>query len=148
MMRHTRGDPAEGPADERSSPGERLLVRDHMSRPAITVTPTTTLAEAVRVMAARKIHYLPVVDERVQLVGLVNADDALGTRSQRGLRDLVSDVMSAPAVSTEPSAKLTDAMRLMGERAIGALPVVEGGRIVGILTQSDIVAALAGRWPA
>jgi CBS domain-containing protein len=52
--------------------------------------------------------------------------------------------MSTPPVSIAPSAALTAAMHLMADRAIGALPVVEGGRVVGILTQSDIVAALAG----
>lgn len=139
-MRHTRGDPCEGP-------GERLLVRDRMSRPAVTVAPTNTLAEAIRLMAVRRVHYLPVVDEHGQLVGLVNSDDVLGTRRGRQ-GDVVGDVMSAPVVTTQPGVSLADAMRAMGDRAVGALPVVEDGRIVGILTQSDIVAALACRWPA
>jgi CBS domain-containing protein len=148
-MRHTRGDPSEGPSDERCSFAERLLVRDRMSRPAITVAPTATLAEAARLMAERRIHYLAVVDQHAELVGLVNSDDVLGTRRQRrGRGDLVRDVMSSPVVSTRPSVSLAEAMRLMGDRAIGALPVVEGGRIVGMLTQSDIVATLADRWPA
>lgn len=148
-MRHTRGDPSEGPSDERCSPGERLLVRDRMSRPPVTVTAMTTLAEAMRLMAARHIHYLPVVDAHAQLVGLVNADDVLGTRRGRGGRgDLVGDVMSAPVITTRPDVALADAMRLMGDRAIGALPVVDDGHVVGIVTQSDVVAALAGRWPA
>ena len=148
-MRHTRADPSEGPSDERCAPAERLLVRDRMSRPAVTVTPTTTLAEAMRLMAMRRVHYLPVVDEHAQLVGLVNADDVLGTRrGRRGRGEVVGDVMSAPVITTQPGVALADAMQLMGDRAIGALPVVEDGRLAGILTQSDIVAALAGRWSA
>lgn len=146
-MRHTRGDPSEGPSDERCAFGECLVVRDRMSRPAITVRPTTTLAEAMKVMAARRIHYLPVLDDHAELVGLVNFDDVLGTRrSRRGRGDLVRDVMSAPVITTQPGVALADAMHLMGDHAIGALPVVDGGHVVGILTQSDIVAALAGRW--
>jgi CBS-domain-containing membrane protein len=120
-----------------------------MSRPAVTVTPATTLAEAMRLMAVRRVHYLPVVDEHAELVGLVNADDVLGTRrSRRGRGDLVRDVMSAPVITTRPDVPLADAMRVMGDHAVGALPVVDDGRTVGIVTQSDIVAALAGRWPA
>ena len=148
-MRHTRGDPAEGPSDEWSSLGQSLLVRDRMSRPAVTVTTTATLAEALRLMAARRIHYLPVVDEHARLVGMVNADDVLGTRRRRTTNaHAVSAVMSAPAVSTGPTVPLGDAMRLMAERGIGALPVVQEGRVVGILTQSDVVVAVADRWPA
>jgi CBS domain-containing protein len=76
---------------------------------------------------------------------MVNEDDVLGTRQgARQQTDAVAAVMSAPVVSVGPGAPLKDAMDLMVGRGIGALPVVEDGRVVGILTQSDVVAALAG----
>ena len=56
--------------------------------------------------------------------------------------------MSAPAVSVEPAVSLADAMRCMADRGIGALVVVADNRVVGILTQSDVLAAVADRWPA
>jgi acetoin utilization protein AcuB len=62
--------------------------------------------------------------------------------------DLVRDVMSAPVVTAGPCLALDGAMHLMGDRAIGALPVVDGGHVVAILSQSDIVTALAGGRPA
>lgn len=147
-MRHTRADPAEGPSDERGPSGEMLFVRDRMSRPAITVTAATPLAEALSLMGARRIHYLPVVDEHAHLVGMVNSDDVLGTRRRREPAGLVGGVMSAPAISTGPAVPLAEAMRLMADHGIGALPVVHEDRVVGILTQSDVVAAVARRWPA
>lgn len=56
--------------------------------------------------------------------------------------------MSAPVVTAGPCLALDGAMHLMGDRAIGALPVVDGGHVVAILSQSDIVTALAGGRPA
>jgi CBS domain-containing protein len=95
-------------------------------------------------MVAHRIHYLPVVNDQGCLVGIVNEDDVLGTR--RGARppgEVVADVMSGPAVSVDPAQSLQEAMALMVGRSIGALPVVEDGRVIGILTQSDVVSALA-----
>jgi len=74
----------------------------------------------------------------------VNEDDVLGTR--RGARRadaLVAEVMSAPAVSVDSAQSLREAMELLVGRSIGALPVVKDGRVIGILTQSDVVSALA-----
>lgn len=142
-MRHVRIDPREGPPDE-APWAKGTCVRDLMSRPVITVTGGAPLGEALHLMAMHRIHYLPVTDDRAHLVGMVNADDVLGTRrGGRSPRDAVAAVMSAPAVSVGPAVPLKEAMHLMVDRSIGALPVVDDERVIGILTQSDIVAALA-----
>jgi CBS domain-containing protein len=118
-----------------------------MSAPAVTVRAAAPLPEALSLMAMRRIHYLPVVDEDGTLIGLVNSDDLLGTRGRGPARgDVVGAVMSAPAITVGPTATLAEAMRLMVERGIGALPVVHERRVVGILTQSDVVAAVAPGW--
>jgi acetoin utilization protein AcuB len=115
-----------------------------MSRPAVTVPATASLAEALRRMADHRIHYLPVVNNDGGLIGIVNEDDVLGTRREAPpTGDTVATVMSAPAVWVDPAQSLNEAMQLMVGRSIGALPVVEHGRVIGILTQSDIVSALA-----
>jgi CBS domain-containing protein len=115
-----------------------------MSRPAITVAAGAPLDEALRLMAMHRIHYLPVIDDHVHLVGMVNEDDVLGTRTGGQPRpDAVRSVMSAPAVSVGPALPLKEAMHVMVDCSIGALPVVDDEQVIGILTQSDIVAALA-----
>ena len=143
-MRHVRIDPAEDPSTERPAGAAGVSVRERMSRPAVTVTADTPLAEALRLMAAYRIHYLPVVDGEARLVGIVNADDVLQTRrARRPPAVVVGAVMSTPVISVGATSPLTDAMGLMADRRIGALPVVENGRVVGILTQSDVVTAVA-----
>ncbi|HEY7540979.1 MAG TPA: CBS domain-containing protein [Methylomirabilota bacterium] len=139
-----RIDPYQGSGDEHVAWPEPICVRDWMSQPAVTVPATAPVAEALWRMADHRIHYLPVVNDEGGLIGIVNEDDVLGTR--RGARmpdEIVAEVMSAPAVSVDPTQSLKEAMGLMVGRSIGALPVVEDGRVIGILTQSDIVAALA-----
>ena len=141
-----RIDPSEGPGDANAEHAKSTLVRDRMSRPAVTIAARASLGEALVLMVAHRIHYLPVVDDEGRLVGIVNEDDVLGTRREPGAdSDLVTTVMRAPVISVRPAQTLKAAMGLMVDRGVGALPVVEDGRVVGILTQSDVVAALARR---
>lgn len=143
-MRHVRIDPTEGPSRERPAGADDVSVRERMSTPAVIVAASAPLTEALRLMAANRIHYLPVVDGQARLVGIVNADDVLQTRrSPRQPAAIVAAVMSTPVVSVGPASRLTDAMGLMADRRIGALPVVEDGQVIGILTQSDVVTAVA-----
>jgi len=115
-----------------------------MSRPAVTVAAGAPLGEAIRLMAVHRIHYLPVMDDQARVVGLVNEDDVLGTR-RRGApqSDAVAAVMSTPVVWVAPEVPLKQAIHIMADRSLGALPVVDHEQLIGILTQSDIVAALA-----
>ena len=145
-MRHMRIDPREGPGDANAGWTKPRSVQDRMSKPAVIVSPHASLAEALRLMIDRRIHYLPVVDDDGHLVGMVNEDDVLGTRRRPHAQgDPVAAVMSAPVVSIGPAELLKDAMQIMVGRGIGALPVVQDGQVIGILTQSDVVAALAHR---
>ena len=144
-MRHVRIDPSEGPGDEAAPCRARICVQDRMSRPAVTVVAHASLDKALCLMAEYRIHYLPVVDDAAYLVGMVNEDDVLGTRRVGPPQgDTVAVVMSAPAISVGPTVPLKEAVRLMVDWSIGALPVVQEGRVIGMLTQSDVVAAFAG----
>jgi acetoin utilization protein AcuB len=145
-VRHMRIDPIEGPGDANAERAKSISVRDRMSRPAVTIAARASLGEALVLMVAHRIHYLPVVDDEGLLVGIVNEDDLLGTRREpRPDSDPVTAVMRAPVISVRPAETVNAAMRLMVDRGVGALPVVEDGRVVGIFTQSDVVTALARR---
>jgi acetoin utilization protein AcuB len=128
-------------------------VRDCMSRRVVTVEPDTDLATAARLMRARKIRHLPVVDARGRLAGIVTARDlrqALfapaaqdGPENVTDLLDAlaVRDVMTRGVISVRAATPIREAARLMHERKLGALPVVERERLVGILTESDVLHA-------
>jgi acetoin utilization protein AcuB len=124
-----------------------------MSRRVITVGPDTDLAAAAKLMRARKIRHLPVVDTGRRLVGIVTARDlrqalfapAVQDRPEDMLKVLnglvVRDVMTRGVVSVRVTTPIREAARLMHERKLGALPVVERDRLVGILTETDVLDA-------
>jgi len=112
-----------------------MLVRDRMTSPAITVSPETDKTTALRTMYVHKIHRLPVVDEHGRLVGIVTQRDLL----ERGSAATpLRDIMTPGPYTTAPDVPIVRAAALMRTVGIGALPVVDRGQVVGIITESDI----------
>jgi len=138
----------------RTKPRPRAMgVGDRMSRRVTTVRPDVTLRDAAHLMRARNIRHLAVVDRARRLVGVVTARDlrqalfspallASGANLAALLDELsVADVMIRSVVTVHPRVAIREAARLMYERRIGALPVVDKGRLVGILTETDVLQA-------
>jgi len=116
-----------------------MLVRDRMSRPAVTVRQDADFQKALALMQEKKLRRLPVVDDDGQLVGIIVERDLL-VAAMRYLQSRVEvgDLMTRNVVTIGPDADLNEVARTMLERKIGGLPVVEHGRLVGIITESDI----------
>lgn len=112
-------------------------VADWMSSPVHTVDQEILAGDAMAVLRLHRIRHLPVVDgERV--VGVVTDRDLRGVADATPVRS----VMSRPATVVTPRTGMDRAARLLFDRRIGCLPIVEDGKLVGILTQTDAVAAL------
>lgn len=128
---------------------EMLLVRDSMVREVVTVSPETTAAQALGLCRERGIRHLPVLDEG-RMVGLISDRDlrratpALGDKNRAAALEQirVGDEMSREIATADPDDPIEQAAMSMHERKIGCLPVVEGDELVGILTASDVMAAL------
>lgn len=130
-------------------------VGEVMSREVQTLGRNDQLALADGVMRAARIRHLPVLDEDGALCGIVSQRDMFrgalaqalgyGTTAQEKVLTMlrVKEVMTTEVVSVGPEVPLADAARTMLARKIGCLPVVEDGRLVGILTESDFVALAA-----
>jgi CBS domain-containing membrane protein len=128
-----------------------LRVRDLMTEKVLSVRPGDTVDKIYDVMSERSIRHLAVIDDDGDLVGIVSHRDllrhALIERPdlplfvQRAIlrRTKVEEIMTSEVETAEPDLPLADAAQLMFENKFGCLPVVEGWRVVGILTESDFV---------
>ena len=127
-----------------------MLVRERMSRHAVTILAGTPITEALRVMRQSQVRRLPVLDESGDMVGIVSEKDLLyaapspaTSLSIYEMHDLltrlkVDELMTTEVITVTPNTPLEEAARIMADHKIGGLPVVEGGRLVGIITETDI----------
>jgi CBS domain-containing membrane protein len=132
-----------------------LTVRDLMTPVAQTLGRNDSLSLADDLMHAKRVRHLPVLDEDGALCGIVSQRDlfrgALATAlgygdvAQRKLLAtlVVKEVMATDVVTTTAETRAADAARLMLARKIGCLPVLDGDRLAGIVTESDFVAHVA-----
>ena len=133
-----------------------MLVRDLMTPNPITVGPDTPVFEARKLMFDSRIRHLLVVGDG-RLVGMVtDRDIRLSLPSQATslsvweahyllARLTVSKIMSRMLITIGPDCQAADAARLMLARSIGGLPVIEWGRVIGIVTETDVVRAFVER---
>jgi acetoin utilization protein AcuB len=127
-----------------------MLVQDVMQTKLFTVTPDTTLPEAVRLTGQRGIRHLPVLDQD-RLVGMLSDRDlkramaspatSLEAHELRYLLDSlrVGEIMTRAVITIGPTSPIEDAARLMVLEKIGALPVTDGDRLIGLVTETDVL---------
>jgi acetoin utilization protein AcuB len=123
-----------------------MLVRDIMRSPAVVITPDTTLQDAYRTMREKGIRHLPVVEGDV-LVGVITDRDLRLATSTLAPAPFppgsqVSAAMSRTLQTADPLDPVEDAARIMRARKIGCLPILDEGRLIGIITGLDLLDAL------
>jgi acetoin utilization protein AcuB len=130
-----------------------MRVGEVMSRAVVTIGPSASCHEAVAKMHGAKVRHLPVVATDGSLAGIVTDRDVrhhlfapkvfeqIGHASVESLLDSVqvADIMSTPVVSVGVGENLEVAATLMRDEGIGSLPVLDGSRVVGIITETDML---------
>lgn len=112
--------------------------RDIMTRDVIAVGAATPVQEAIELLVQRRITGLPVVDAAGSLVGIVSESDFIGKRGER-----VADVMTAEVRTVEPSRRLDEVAELLLRGGIRRVPVVEAGKLIGLVSRRDLLSFLA-----
>jgi CBS domain-containing protein len=146
-------------------------VADVMSHDPIVVRSETSLNEAIKILAERRISGLPVVDDKDKLVGIISETDLMWQETgvtppayimfldsiiylqnpatyerdlHKVLGQTVGEVMSKDPITISPEKTLKQAARVMHDKSVHRLPVLdESGQVIGILTRGDIVRAMA-----
>ena len=124
-----------------------LRVDQFMTRDILTVHPDESVRRAAILMDWGRIRHVPV-EENEELVGLVSYRTIIKLVAASSLEEdeflPVRDVMKKDPISIPPSMPSVEAIRLMNEKAVGSLPVVEDGRLVGIVTEHDFTLIARG----
>ncbi len=133
-----------------------MLVRDVMTQPAITVSAKASVKDGLRLLDRHRVTAMPVVAGDGRLLGIVSEADLLQDAVRHDERTTliphehthslprsVEEVMSTLSLTVSPDSDLSDAVELMTSTAAKSLPVVERGRVVGVVSRSDIVHLLA-----
>lgn len=143
-----------------------MLAKDIMTDRVLTVQPETSVREVAEMLVTHKISGVPVVDDKGVLVGIVSEGDLLCKEAgptlpdglcilgaviyYHGLREFrkfaaldAQQIMTAEVITARPNAEVSDIARLMQEKHIKRVPIVdEAGKLVGIVSRQDIVQML------
>lgn len=146
-----------------------MQVKDIMSRDVVTVAPDDTILHAVRLMLQHKVSGLPVVDAGGSLAGIVTEGDFLRRVETQTVRRrprwveflmgpgplaaeytrtagrFVSEVMTRDVVAAAAEMELQEVVSLMERHGVKRLPVISGGRVLGIVTRQNLLRALIGQ---
>lgn len=119
----------------------RILVGEIMTKEVLTIGPNSSVMKAAKMMAERSVGSIVVV-EKEKPVGIVTERDLLMKVISADLKPSripVKKIMTKPVITTTPQTDIVDAVRLMARHRIRRLPVVDGGKLVGIITTRDIM---------
>jgi CBS domain-containing protein len=118
-----------------------MKAEDVMTTNVITVTENQTKQEAARLLAEHRISGLPVVSDSHAVVGVVTEYDIIGKEGRT-----VGEIMSRGVITVTPDTDLEEVSHLLVHERIKRVPVLNQGRLVGIVSRADLVKEVAMRW--
>jgi acetoin utilization protein AcuB len=129
-----------------------MLIRERMSQSVNYVTPETSVADALDFMKSQHVRRLPVL-KRDKLVGIVSDKDLLNASPPRGAslsvwelayslgKLTIGEIMTREVLTVTEDMPIEEAARIMADHRVGGLPVMRGGEVVGMITETDLFKA-------
>jgi CBS-domain-containing membrane protein len=118
-----------------------MKAREIMTRDVISILDEATVEDAARLLARNRISGMPVVNAAGLLMGLVTEHDLIAKQGRS-----VSEIMSRGVITIGPDTEVEQVQHLLTNQRIRRVPVVEDGRVIGIVSRSDLVRQIAMRW--
>ena len=118
-----------------------MKVKEIMTSVVISVSEHETIEDAARLLARHRISGLPVVNEAGAPIGMVTEYDLIAKAGH-----VVGDIMSRGVISVSPETNSEEVAHLLTNRRIRRVPVLDGDRLVGIVSRSDLIKQIAMRW--
>jgi CBS domain-containing protein len=119
-----------------------MIASDIMTRRVSTTSPQTSVQEVAQLLYRERISGVPVIDDQSdQLVGMVTEADVIRRIDRDDLQ--VSEIMTCQLITVSENTPVSEIAALLTERGIKRVPVVQAGRVVGIVSRADIVQAVA-----
>jgi len=119
-----------------------VVVSHWMSTDLVTISKEASIQEAMALMKQQSVRHLPVVDQKMILLGWITDADLRGVLIASMLEELtLEDVMIRKPFTIHPEMALEDAARILLDKRVGGLPIVKNGTLVGVITVTDILSA-------
>lgn len=126
------------------------LVADHMARDLVTLSPDQEINNAMHVLLNHRVSGAPVVDGAAQLIGILTEKDclraALEASYYRDWGKPVSAYMKRDVVTIDAGTDILGACQMLLDGPYRRFPVVDAGQLVGLISRTDVLRALAGSW--
>jgi CBS domain-containing protein len=115
-----------------------MIAKDVMTRDIITVSPSIKVKDLAMILIKNQISGAPVADKKGKILGIVSEADIVAKRGKDA-----GAIMSKKVISVRQDTSVEEIAQLMMTHAIKRLPVMDGGKIIGIVSRADIVSAIA-----
>jgi CBS domain-containing protein len=118
-----------------------MIARDIMTRNVYTTSAEASVQEVAQLLSRKNISGVPVLDKDGKMIGIVTEADIIGKVDREGLR--AADIMSPEIIAVDEETRVGEIAMLLTEHRIKRVPVVQHGKLVGIVCRADIVHAVA-----
>ncbi|MFD2046351.1 acetoin utilization AcuB family protein [Ornithinibacillus salinisoli] len=127
-----------------------MLVEEIMNTKVVTLSPTNSIAEALHLLQKHRIRHIPIVNEDRNVVGIVSDRDVRDaspsilekSTGQQVLENEIQTIMTQPVITVHPLDFVEEIARIFYDREFASVPVVQNNKLVGIVTEKDMLYTL------